>query len=289
MPPASPPIAPETHHHSTTKTAGSSMPTARLKRGLSPTSRDRNPTTASRLHNRIGGHQARGDEEAEVERGRRQQTTAAGRPAPISGVAEFAEPRASSGPLTSQPVSADRDEVQHQRRHDFVDAEPRAQQARHAAATRADDRRRGESEGMSSRRCARPGDCSPTTGRDEAAEIEAAFDADIENAGAERDARPRGPSAAAASPRSASPRCAARRRTPPRSSGRRRASGSWPAAARMTAPIATATSASGAAAAPPSPSGSAARRSCRPLPEHHAAERCGRSPPHGRFRRRSAR
>jgi hypothetical protein len=49
--------------------------------------------------------------------------------AAIKGVAEFAEPRASSGPLTSQARQCDRNKIEHERGHHLVDAQAGTQEA----------------------------------------------------------------------------------------------------------------------------------------------------------------
>src|SRR3984957_3793738 len=104
MPPARPPIAPEAIMVARKIGAGS-MPTALLKRGFRPTRRDRKPPTEKRLQIPYSMTRARliRNPRCRVVGGSRRGSSAFGA---IKGVAELAEPRASSGPLTSQLVSA---------------------------------------------------------------------------------------------------------------------------------------------------------------------------------------
>ena len=113
-------------------------------------------------------------------------------------------------------VRPDGDEIEHQRGHDLVDAEPRPQQRRGDTSTPPPrSTRPASAAGMS--RSARPSrEGEADDGRDEPAEIEAALDADIEHAGAKGDGRAEPGQQSAASRRRASPRSAASRRRPPR-------------------------------------------------------------------------
>ena len=102
MAPARPPIRPETIIV-LTSVAGTSIPTARLKRGFAPTIRDRRPAAVNRSQRPNSATSARlmTNPRCSVVGGNRRGSSA---PAPIGSVAELAEPRARNGPLTSQLV-----------------------------------------------------------------------------------------------------------------------------------------------------------------------------------------
>ena len=122
-----------------------------------------------------------------MERGRRQEPRQFGGRPDERGRGIGRSPR-QQRPVDEPARQVDGDEVEHQRRHDLVDVEPRAQETRRDEPGAADDRGAGESKGNEQR--ARPvGEAIARDRGDDAAEIEAALRADVENAGPERDRR----------------------------------------------------------------------------------------------------
>src|SRR5574337_2120422 len=127
------------------------------------------------------------DDESEMQRRRRQETgkLGVGRDQFGRGIRRAArEQRAVDEPA----CDADGDEVEHQRRHDFVDAKARAQDPGSPKPESACDCGRGEGGEDDDRgRPVRRGIADD--GRSEPAEIKASLGADVENAGAERHRR----------------------------------------------------------------------------------------------------
>ena len=165
-----------------------------------------------------------------VEGGSRRGSSALGGDRRRRGIGRTAREQGAVDQPTRQ---VDRDEIEHQRRDDFVDPEPRAQQPGPEQPEAADQPPRRERRAESGAR--RPvGEREAEHGGDHPAKIEAAFRADIEDARRETPPPPRGRSAAAASPPSESRRCAARRRKPLTPSIGRPPSGSCPVAASTT-------------------------------------------------------
>ena len=186
MPPASPPMTPERDHHPE-KNPWQLDADRAAEAGIEPDESGAEPLDGESAPDSVRGNQREADEKAEVERGRRQETRQFGGRANQRGCGVGRSSR-QQRPVDEPARQVDRDEVQHQRRHDFVDSEPRAQQARREQPRAADDRGGHESEGNEQQ--TGPGRKTVAGDRrDDAAEIEAAFGADIEHAGPERDGR----------------------------------------------------------------------------------------------------
>ena len=167
--------------------AGTSIPTARLKRGFRPTICDRRPAAVSRSQRPNSATSARlmTKPRCSVVGGKRRGSSASARNRQRRRIGGAAREQ---GSVDEPARDVDSDEVQHQGRHHFIDAEARARQRRPDQPDAADDRGRSERDRNQQHRGPAGHDVPENRG-DQSAEVEAAFGADVEDSGAKRDRR----------------------------------------------------------------------------------------------------
>lgn len=163
------------------------MPTARLKRGLSPGQARAKAGDGEMAPEAVSDDEDQADEEAEIKDPAQYETRQFGRRDNL-GCRGVGRATRQQWAVDEPARQVDGDEVQHQGRHDLVDAEAGAQKPGEDQPSPSDNGRGSESK--RNKQSARPaGKTVADDSCDNAAEIEAALRADIEYTGAKGDRR----------------------------------------------------------------------------------------------------